>query len=168
MGHSLPASNTRGRGEQKRIWKGVCWGWLWPSVSFPGLSVVCVCRENTANGHKFSQQGRGLSSMSKWACMVIKDLGEDGNYLETFFCLFVLREMREKADKDSAQLDMKAKTVEFTISRIGWFPLPQNFSIWVERAVTAMIWGFGLCWADTFELTWIRDICETIVQMKSH
>ena len=51
--------------------------------------------------------------------MVIKDLGEDGNYLETFFCLFVLREMREKADKDSAQLGLKAKTVEFTISRIG-------------------------------------------------
>lgn len=42
--------------------------------------------------------------------MVIKDLGEDGNYLETFFCLFVLRVMREKADKDSAQLVMKAKT----------------------------------------------------------
>lgn len=43
--------------------------------------------------------------------MVIKNLGEDGNDLETFFCLFVLREMREKADKHSAQLVMKAKTM---------------------------------------------------------
>lgn len=43
--------------------------------------------------------------------MVIKNLGEDGNDLETFFCLFVLREMREKADKDSAQLVMEAKTM---------------------------------------------------------
>lgn len=42
--------------------------------------------------------------------MVIKNLGEDGNDLETFF-LLVLREMREKADKDSAQLVMKAKTM---------------------------------------------------------
>ena len=85
MGYSLPTTNIDGRGELKRVGKGVGWGWLWLWASFPGLGVVCMCRENTANSFQFPPWERGLSSLSKWGSMVIKDLEEDGNDLEKFF-----------------------------------------------------------------------------------
>lgn len=85
MGYGLPTTNIDGRGELKRVGKGVGWGWLWLWASFPGLGVVCMCREHTTNNFQFPPWERGLSSLSKWGSMVIKDLEEDGNDLEKIF-----------------------------------------------------------------------------------